>query len=273
MPHAPACPLGEPVLELRMVCAVLPVGPEALVDRRHLPVKGRNGHQVAVGALPEFILGNRQYGLKHRAVEGEAAGDGRLVSPAAQQLGHHVSVVERQFRRREYVLDLTVFVDDVQPELRLPGIGIPGFHHLRHSVRIKIVVSVEEKDHLPRAGGKAGVERRRMAAVAGLEARPDPRTVRLDDFARAIRRGIVDDYHLDVLVVLAQGAVDAAIEEARIIVVRNDDRHRNASNRVMHRLNLAICLFGSAPLSHRNWTEHGDHRANSHFAPLDVQFL
>jgi hypothetical protein len=187
MPHAPACPLGEPVLELRMVCAMLPVSPEAAVDRRHVPEEGRDGHQVAVGALPEFILGNRQDGFEYRAVEGEAAGDGRLVSPAAQQLRYHISVVERQFGRREYVLDLPVFVDDVQPELHLPGIGIPGIHHLRHGVRIKIVVGVEEKDHLPRAGRKAGVERRRMAAVPGLEARPDLRTVRLDDVARAIR--------------------------------------------------------------------------------------
>jgi hypothetical protein len=224
---APARALAQPLAESRMVGVVLAVGPEAGVDRRHLAVNRRHRREIAVGPLAKRRFRDRQDGPQGGAVEGEAAGDRRAVAPAAQQLGQDIAVVERQLRGRIGIEDDPVLVDEVEPELRLRRPGVPGLDHLRDRIRVEVVVGVQEEDDLAAAGREARIECRSVPAVASLQVRDDPRTVRPDDLDRIVARRIVDDDHLHVAVVLAEGAVDAAVEKVRVVVVGYDDRCRN----------------------------------------------
>src|SRR3546814_8435296 len=64
---APARPLGQAVGEVRVVVAVLTVGAEAGVDRGDRAIDRRHGGKIAIRALAQGLLRNRQDLLQDRA--------------------------------------------------------------------------------------------------------------------------------------------------------------------------------------------------------------
>src|SRR3546814_2130285 len=93
-------------------------------------------------------------------------------------------------------------------------------------------------------------------------------SVLTDDRGGLVAGGVCDDNHFHLWMILAQGAVDAAPEKPRIVVVGDDDRNENPVGCRMSHGTPRAAFMGMDTAPHRRTQETGASARCSARAPL-----
>ena len=207
------------------IAAVHAILPEHLLHPPDRAEKRREQREIEVGRNAPRRLGDRHDALKRVPGIGVAARRHEGVDAASQHGTTDVAVAQRT-RARIEAGGAPRRIDGFQPVLQPAQARSPGASDALHSIGMQAVVGVEEDDHVPACVGKAGIERRSLAAIR-LDHR-DNAGRRSHDLGGTVGRPVVDDHHLARRQRLVERAADRVAQVGGIIVAIDDDADADA---------------------------------------------